>query len=190
MTPLAQNWLPSLRHHPQVFRSPAGFGGRAQPVIEPPGPHVCRGEEPRGSLADNFLRHMPQDSLGAGVPGQDAADRIEHEDRIILHVVCHQGEAFFFFKSLLVELGVFHGGRGAAGQVFGEVEVGGTIAASRFGSHQRQCPQGAAAANQRHANAGLEAQTTQRFQVLGIPGHSRQDRIRDFRVQVRLPGAT
>ena len=109
--------------------------------------HVRRGEKPRGGLADDFFRSKTEDAFCAGVPAQDTAGRIEHEDRIILHVVGHQGKAFFFFKGLLVQLGVLDSGGGAAGQVIGQVQVGRAEAAARFGGHQRQGPQRAAAAD-------------------------------------------
>ncbi len=46
-------------------------------------------------LADDLRGRIALDPLGAGVPGGNAAVRIEHEDGIVLDAVHQQPESFF-----------------------------------------------------------------------------------------------
>ncbi|HET8584985.1 MAG TPA: hypothetical protein VFM89_04535, partial [Casimicrobiaceae bacterium] len=58
--------------------------------------------EDREMLADDLVRRITADALRAGVPRDDAAVGIEHEDRVVDDAVDEQPESFFAFCQRLL----------------------------------------------------------------------------------------
>src|SRR5690606_28969648 len=54
--------------------------------------------------ADDFLRRIALDPLGALVPRRDVSARIQHEDRVVLHALDHAPEPLLALAQLLLRL--------------------------------------------------------------------------------------
>jgi hypothetical protein len=81
-----------LAHPPSLVQETARRLGHPQLVGGPARLPRLRRVEDRKVLADDFLGRVALDSLGADVPGDHHAIRIEHEDRVLAHAFDQQPE--------------------------------------------------------------------------------------------------
>ena len=66
----------------------ASAGGRDLQYFLGPAAFDVRTRKEAGEVAaDDFLRAVSGDSLGAGVPGDHLAARVQHEDRVVIDLV-------------------------------------------------------------------------------------------------------
>src|SRR5579862_1752989 len=78
---------------PTLILKDTYLAGDPQLVLRPLLVSGVIGIEDREMLSDDFLCTIALEALGAGVPGEHVACRVEHEDRIIAHALDQQPEA-------------------------------------------------------------------------------------------------
>ena len=83
MTTLAQNREPSLRtRQPSSSKRPSPAATSSSCAGQPRAT-ASRRIEAREVLADDLVGPVALEPLGPGVPGEDVASRVEHEDRVV-----------------------------------------------------------------------------------------------------------
>jgi hypothetical protein len=92
---------PVLADAPPFVLEASGGARPPQLLVRPaPSDGVCR-IEPREVLADDLRGTVALDPLRAQVPARHAAIGVQHEDRVVLHGLDHEPEAFFALAHLL-----------------------------------------------------------------------------------------
>jgi hypothetical protein len=88
-----------------------------------------------------------------------------------------------------VEPRVVHGEGAPGGQVLGERQVVGVVAARRLGAHERHAPDDRAARDHRHHHERPHPERTQDLEVARVAGDGREHRVGHLRDELRLPGS-
>ena len=108
MTTFAQNSVPSfLTRQPSSSNTPVSVA-TFEFVL---GQSACErfgGVEARKVLADDLVGSVSLEALGAGVPGENVAVGIQHENRIVPHALDEQPEALLALLQVSFLLAAVH----------------------------------------------------------------------------------